>query len=96
MRKITKESIHYFENKADFKKQNMEVESTENTTTLYLHGNAIARIILGRLYVSDGGYQSVTTKERLNGINGVHVQQKKGQWYLNGEKWNGTWTKVKR
>jgi hypothetical protein len=32
---------------------------------------------------------TTTTKERLNGLNGVNIHQKDFQWYLNGEAWNG-------
>lgn len=40
------------------------------------------------------GYATVTTKERLNALEGVGIQQKKGKWYLNGVEWNGEWIKV--
>lgn len=73
---------------------------------LRLHGNAIARYpaesstqdhfeCFKLLEVSDGGgYQTRTTKERLNGIPDVSVHQKKGQWYLNGYAWDGSWAFV--
>jgi hypothetical protein len=48
----------------------------------------------GALYISDGGWQSNTTKERLNGLPNVSVHQKNFQWYLNGEAWTGNWTLI--
>ena len=40
------------------------------------------------------GYKTNTTKERLNGIPGVCIQQKKGVWYLNGKEMLDGWNKV--
>lgn len=66
------------------------------TTKMYLHGNCIAKkivkskdsgdtIISSRIYISDAGWRTTTTKERLNGIPWVSICQKKGVWYLNGK-----------
>ena len=41
------------------------------------------------LWITSAGWPTNTTKERLNGFNGVHIYQKDFQWYLNGEAWNG-------
>uniref|UniRef100_A0A6M3M8A1 Uncharacterized protein n=1 Tax=viral metagenome TaxID=1070528 RepID=A0A6M3M8A1_9ZZZZ len=105
MRKITQESIDAFMAGVEFNKQNMSVairpwkNDPHNSVILSLHGNPIARYIEGQrdrtLTVCDGNYQSNTTKERLNGIPGVRVNQKDGQWYLNGHEWDGSWTFVK-
>ena len=60
---------------------------------LYLHGNAVAALTPeGQLWVCDGGYQGVTTKERLNALPGVSVHQKNFEWFLNGNEWDGNWT----
>ena len=48
----------------------------------------------GALYIRDGGWQSNTTKERLNGLPNVYINQKDFQWYLNGEAWSGEWTLI--
>lgn len=73
-------------------------QKVSNTSTdgiaLYLHGNKIAEKRSDGLYICNGGWQTDTTKERLNGLAGVNLWQKKGQWYLNGELWNGQWIKV--
>jgi hypothetical protein len=64
---------------------------------LKLHGNAIARRDVGPLKsfeICDGGWTSNTTKERLNGLPSVTVNQKNYEWFLNGERWNGSWTTI--
>lgn len=63
-------------------------------TKLELHGNTIALKQDGELYITNAGWPTNTTKERLNGLPGVSIQQKKGVWYLNGEEWSGEWIKV--
>ncbi len=94
-RKITKTAASAFRWKENFKKANMEVKrGLLGETFLYLHGNLIAHNTNGELWVSNAGWQSNTTKERLNGLDGVSVCQQKGKWYLNGKEWNGEWTKV--
>ena len=65
-----------------------------------LHGNDIARIEEDyenektTIYVTNAGWFSNTTKERLNGIPGVRVYQKKGKWYLNDKEWDGAWQAI--
>ena len=77
---------------------NGERKTVSNTHTdgknLFLHGNLIAKKENGSLYITDAGWQTNTTKERLNGLPGVSICQKKGTWYLNGTKWNGQFIKV--
>jgi hypothetical protein len=92
MRKITAQAVDAFMNARPFKKDNMQVEVLLNCTILRLHGNAIAYRYNDpdrTLTITNCGWFSNTTKERLNGIPGVSINQKKGQWYLNGEVWNG-------
>jgi hypothetical protein len=89
-RKITNESVIAFLRRTPFKKSNMEVENDGGVTYLKLHGNKIAAInSKNEMWVSNAGWSSNTTKERLNGLPGVRVHQKNFQWYLNGEKWDG-------
>ena len=61
---------------------------------LFLHGNKIAKIEKGTLYVSTAGWGTPTTKERLNALPNVRVSTKNYQLYLNGEKWDGSWKAV--
>ena len=39
----------------------------------------------GKIEISMAGYPTTTTRERLNGIPGVSLTQKKGIQYLNGQ-----------
>tara|TARA_B100002019_G_scaffold113878_1_gene98017 strand:- start:2897 stop:3184 length:288 start_codon:yes stop_codon:yes gene_type:complete len=95
MRKITADAIRAFRNRQTFKRGNTEVKVFDNSVGLYLHGNMIAEYAVdGALYIRDGGWQSNTTKERLNGLPNVYINQKDFQWYLNGEAWSGEWTLI--
>lgn len=98
MRLITKQSIEAFMDARPFKKSNMQVEVQPNVTVLRLFGHPIAYLYNDpdrTLSISNCGWQSNTTKERLNAIPGVSIQQKNWEWYLNGEKWNGKLIDVK-
>ena len=95
MRKITREAVDKFLSKTPFSKSNMKVEDAGGIFKLKLHNNTIATIDeLGMLSISNAGWQSNTTKERLNGLPNVHIKQKNWSWFLNGNEWNGEWTRV--
>jgi len=92
MAKITEESIDAFNSATPFNKQNMSVEVKPNVTILKLHGNPIAyryNDTEKTLSITNAGWLSKTTKERLNAIDGVSIAQKKGVWFLNGIEWDG-------
>lgn len=91
MRKITKETIQAFNENRPFKKQNTEIEILNNKTLFYLHNNLIAIKINNALTITNCGYFTNVTKERLNALEGVSIQQKKFKWYLNGKEWDGKW-----
>jgi hypothetical protein len=96
-RKITEEAIHAFMVYVKpFHKSNMSVMIEKDVVILRLHGHQIARREVGSntIEVTNAGYFTNTTKERLNGLPGVSIQQKKGVWFLNGVEWSGEWTKV--
>jgi hypothetical protein len=90
MRKITREAIQALYNRRNFNSSNTRVEDGK----LYLHGNLIAKIENGELWITNAGWTSSTTKERLNGLRNVSIKQKKGDWFLNGELWSGGWVRV--
>lgn len=62
--------------------------------TLYLHDNAIARHTADGIEISMAGWETVTTRERLNGLPGVSISQRAGVQYLNGKAWHDShvWT----
>lgn len=95
-RKITQDAVNAFMAGATFSRDNTQVRIENETVILSLHGNDIAeRITYSRpIRVSNAGWFSNTTKERLNGLPGVSVCQRKGVWYLNGKEWDGSWTTV--
>ena len=80
--------------------KNYQGKTDINIWGMTLFGNNIATYIWSEeeqcrhLYICDGGYQSVTTKERLNALPNVHIYQKDYQWYLNDKKWNGNSTRI--
>ena len=96
MRKISKLAKDHFMRPEPFKLGNTEV-TCDDDINLYLHGNLIAswNPLTGQLWVTNAGWPTNTTKERLNAIPGVHIVQRAYQWYLNGKKWNGQLTEVK-
>ncbi len=95
MRKITTESVQAFLNSRNFKKQNMEVQVDEQATYLKLHGHKIAHLFRdGTMLIDACGWLTNTTKERLNGLPGVNINQKNFEWFLNGKPWNGSLIKV--
>jgi len=57
-----------------------------------LHGNSIAFRYNDpnkTLSITNCGWKTDVTKERLNAIDGVDIYQKKRQWFLNDTEWNG-------
>jgi hypothetical protein len=68
-------------------------DSETNESKVYLHGNHIADVGDNYLRLFDGGYQSKTTKSRLNAILSEHriagegVFQKNFEWFI--RLWNG-------
>ena len=98
MRKITEESVNAFMNARKFKKANMEVEVLPNVTILKLHENKIAYRYNNperTLSITNCGWFTNTTKERLNALEGVSIYQKNWEWYLNDKQWDGKLIDIK-
>ena len=72
----------------DWKSANTEVRNIDGVSFVYLHGNKIAEVGDTFIRLYDGGWQSNTTKSRLNailwehGIGGEGVFQKNFNWFL--------------
>lgn len=99
MRKITKNMINAFMTSKNHKEGNTTVNVNHfatcgTLTQIYLHGNLIAQHDNEGLKITNAGWQSNVTKERLNALPNVNIQQKNFQWYLNGKKWDGEWVNV--
>ena len=96
MRKVTKESIKAFYNREPFKKSNTVIENKEGKTYLKLFGNIIAILNeVNDLFITTAGWNSVITRERLNGLSEVKLGTKKGQLYLNNIPWDGKLTNIR-
>ena len=98
MKKITEKSINAFLNARPFKLDNMQVEVLPNVTVLKLYNSAIAYLYNdpeNTLSITNDGYFTKTTKERLNALPGVSICQKNYNWYLNGVLWNGKLIDIK-
>ena len=102
MRKITHDAATAFHKLLPFSRGNTKVvvymdnvptdmgaNAEPSMVRMYLHGNCIAqRTALGTT-ISNCGWFTPTTKERLNGLFHVSLNQVKGEWILNGEVWDG-------
>jgi hypothetical protein len=98
MKKITRDSVDAFMNARPFRKDNTEVTVLDNVTVLKLFGNEIAYRYNDperTLSITNAGWFSNTTKERLNGIPNVRIHQKNFNWYLNDKEWDGRLIDVK-
>jgi hypothetical protein len=98
MRTITENAIEKFLNAETFKSSNTIVEVLPNVTILKLFGNAIAYQYNDpekTLSITNCGWNTATTKERLNAIPNVNIVQKKGVWFLNDVEWDGELIDIK-
>lgn len=95
MKIVTQNAVATFYRKGNATFSNTQVVTENGVTSMFLFGNKIAEEKEGVLRITNVGWESNTTKERLNSLNGVSIQQKKGEWYLNGELWNGNWIEIK-
>ena len=87
MRKITQLTVRAF-----LSRETLRVSNTyTDGSALYLHGNKIAQYFEGEIYISNAGWKTMTTKERLNALSHVTIVQRQGEWYLNGQLWDGSW-----
>ena len=92
MRKIEQQMNRAIVNRNNWSNSNTKVEYNESTncSTIVLHRTAIAVYDHKNqaLKLNSGGYQTVTTKSRLNAIlqgliAGASVYQKQFEWFLN-------------
>ncbi len=90
MRQVTRNASNAFVSKSNGSFSNTTVQGD----AMYLHGNKIAEYRNGELWITNAGWATNTTKERLNGLPNVSIRQANFVWYLNGKEWNGSWIKV--
>ena len=94
MRKISEQSADALIFGYSFNKGNTKVVKVIGGTRMYLHGNLIAEKINGKLRITNDGWFTNFTKERLNAFPNVYIHQFKGQWFLNGNPWDGSWIEI--
>ena len=96
MRKIEQQMIAAIKSNADWKCDNTQVITLNNmgqmVSFVYLHGNLIAQVDDDSLKLYDGGWQSKTTKSRLNallsefgytcGTKREYIFQKQFEWFI--------------
>lgn len=89
MRKIEQQMCDAIANNKPWRNGNTEVaRGSDDVSYVFLHGNLIAEVDDTSVTVYDGGWQTVTTKSRLNAIcsrfciTGEGVCQRKGEWYI--------------
>ena len=89
MRKIETLMNKAIENGTNWSSDNTTVQTVDDVAHVYLHGNLISKIGEGFIELFDGGWQSKTTKSRLNailsenGLPGEYVFQRNYQWFVN-------------
>ena len=90
MRKIEREMNNAISYNLNWQSGNTAVtfDPETNESKVYLHGNHIATVGDDFVQIFDGGWQSTTTKSRLNAILSEHaikgecVFQKNFKWYV--------------
>jgi hypothetical protein len=88
MRKIETQMCSAIQSNKNWTSGNTSVITEDNISKVYLHGNHIATIDEDSMTIYDGGWQSNTTKSRLNAlcdefcIAGEGVFQKDFVWYV--------------
>jgi hypothetical protein len=90
MRKIEQQMIAAIRENRDWQSGNTQViySPVRDASYVMLHGNHIATILDTSIEIYDGGWQTVTTKSRLNailsefGIKGECVFQRNFKWFV--------------
>lgn len=84
MKKIDDLTGTAFVNKKRFKLRNTKIEIVGGKPYLYLHNNLIAKMNDNdEILINHCGWQTVTTRARLNSLPGVHIRIFKGEFILN-------------
>ena len=90
MRQVTQKIVDAF-----LEGRNLKVGNTRSfDRAIYLHDNKIAECRADGLWITNAGWMSNTTKERLNGLPFVYINHCNFSWFLNGQQWDGSWIRV--
>lgn len=96
MKQISRDAAKALMDHKKFKRDNTRVEIDSNGAAyLKLFGNTIAcHEADGSLKITNDTWPTVTTKDRLNALPHVSIQQRQYVWYLNDKSWDGNWVIV--
>lgn len=83
MRKISETAYYNFITNHKFSSKNTKVEVDGDEARLLLHGNCIAKKVDGEVFINHCGWETNTTRDRLNAFPGVHIRIFKGDFILN-------------
>ena len=87
MRKIERQMNQAIRTGNNFSSSNTTVKHFDGDAEVYLHGNHIATVMSNSIIIKDGGWQSNTTKSRLNAlldefVPSMGIFQKNWTWFL--------------
>jgi hypothetical protein len=97
MKIVTQNAVACFHKGGNATFSNTQVVTENGVSKMYLFGNLIATLehkVGGVMKITNAGWRSNTTKERLNALPNVNINQKNFDWHLNGEQWNGAWVQI--
>lgn len=92
MRKVTEQILHAFLNRKQKKIGNTFCDGD----SVYLYGNKIVtrNRVSGVVFIRNAGWNTPTTRERLNAFTSKRVQNKDYRLMLDGKPWSGDWTEA--
>ena len=87
MRKIESQMNNAISTETDWQKDNTKVINIEGVSFVYLYNNLIAMVADTWIELFDGGWQTTTTKSRLNAIlsehgTGERIVQSNYEWFV--------------
>ena len=97
MKLVTHNAVACFRSGGNATFSNTKVVTENGVSKMYLFGNLIATLehkVGGVMKITNAGWRSNTTKERLNALPNVNIKQVRGEWFLNGQAWNGSLIQV--
>lgn len=77
MRKIEERMINAVENRVNYRENNTKVYTTNKGVFVYLYDTIIYAKVNGKVYYSDGGYNTVTTSSRLRALGAAYSTNEK-------------------
>ena len=97
MKKVTENAVKHLKNLRELRYSNTTVTVGRGFSTMSLHGNEIASYYRSsfkddnKLIISDAGWRTNTTKERLNWIlrefDLGYIHQKNREWFFTNKDW---------